>query len=175
MSDPKPLDPNKPAGTPPPHTELPPWLRKTFVGLGVAGPFIGWLIGFMTAPTNASPVDLAREAAHAATGPFGATILAVLLLGGLLWHHTRTLSEHKRERKDKSASTARIAARFEAKIDGKDQKLEEASEKTLSVFKGTVVRYEKVLSEMSARMDLRDHQLAEMREDLKEIMNRITR
>ncbi len=176
MTDPAPLDPTASgSGEHAARTELPPWVRKVLVGMGLAGPFVGWLIGFLTTPEDANPLDLVREVLSAATGPFGATILAVLAAGALAWHHIRTLGKHEQERKDRSATTARVAERGEQRVQDKDKKIEAAHEKTLQVFSGTVTNYERTLSEMNARSDVQSQQLLEIRTELKALNEKIER
>lgn len=170
MSDPA-VPPNHPAGGEPDpraEAELPPWVRKVLIGLGLSGPAIGWLVGFLMTPEEASPVDLVREVLKAATGPFGATILAVLIMGALAWHHVRSIVKYE----------AIIESRGEGcrkTIHEKDSKLEESADKTISVFKGTVERYEKVLKEVNARTDQTNLQLIELRAEIKTLRKQIER
>lgn len=153
--------------------ELPPWLRRILLVAGILGPFVGAGIGSAVTSQDADVLGLVREVISEIKGPLGGYILAFLMLVALSWHHLRTLANHAQERKDRSASTARVADKLEKRISEKDEKLEEAGEKTLSVFKGTVGRYEKVLSEVNARTDIQAQQLVEIRTDLKAIRDRI--
>lgn len=151
--------------SPEPPAKQTDWLKRVAIGAGVAGPVAGAIAGSLLSEKVDVP-SLLREVVAAIQGPLGGYVLVFLMLVFLVWHHLKTIAKYEAIIEGRSNGHRET-------IREKDTKLEQAADKTISVFKGTVDRYEKALQEVNARTDQTNQQLVELRQEIRELRNEI--